>query len=111
MPCDTGSDVEKLEEEFSTGPWAGTLDFSLVPENWHDKSAGTPWEPDADKIAERAKVARRWLREIGQKYGEDADIVVVTHGGFLHYFTEDWKGHDKFVGMSSIMHAESKAGD
>ena len=26
------------------------------------------------------------------------EIVVVTHGGFLHYFTEDWDGHEKFTG-------------
>ena len=26
------------------------------------------------------------------------DIVVVTHGGYLHYFTEDWEGNEKFTG-------------
>jgi hypothetical protein len=26
------------------------------------------------------------------------EIVVVTHGGYLHYFTEDWDGHEKFTG-------------
>jgi len=101
LPCDTGSDVEKLEQEFSAGPWAGIVDFSLLNEDWHDKSAGTPWEPDSEKLEARARVARKWLRELGQKYGKDADIVVVTHGGYLHYFTEDWSGHDKFVGMKT----------
>ena len=24
--------------------------------------------------------------------------MVVTHGGYLHYFTEDWEGNEKFTG-------------
>lgn len=24
--------------------------------------------------------------------------MVVTHGGYLHYFTDDWDGHEKFTG-------------
>lgn len=29
---------------------------------------------------------------------QDVEIVVVTHGGYLHYFTDDWDGAGKFVG-------------
>lgn len=38
--------------------------------------------------------ARRFLRALGDKWEgeEEVHIVVVTHGGFLHYFTEDFEG-------------------
>lgn len=98
LPCDTGSDPAKLQAEFTKGEWAGIVDLSLVKDGWNDKSAGTPWAPEASKIEARAKAARKWLRELGQKSGKDAEIVIVTHGGYLHYFTEDWNGYDKFVG-------------
>ncbi len=98
LPCDTGSDPAKLQEEYGTGKWKGTVDLSLVSEGWNDKSANTPWAPSAAKIEIRAREARRWLRELGMKSGADAEIVVVTHGGYLHYFTEDWTGHVKSAG-------------
>jgi broad specificity phosphatase PhoE len=98
LPCDTGSDPAILEKEFGTGRWEGVLDLSLVPEGWNDKSPNTRWAPSADRIEVRAREARIWLRELGKQYDDDAEIVVVTHGGFLHYFTEDWTGHNKFAG-------------
>lgn len=99
LPCDTGSDPPKLKEEFGSGKWKDAVDLSLVKDGWNDKSAGGPWAPSAAKIEARAKVARRWLRDLGLKSEkENVDIVVVTHGGYLHYFTEDWTGHDKFLG-------------
>lgn len=97
-PCDTGSDPSKLKAEFDSEPWRGDVDLSLVHEGWNNKSYYTKWAPEAHKIEARAKEARIWLRELGLKYGEDADIVVVTHGGYLHYFTEDWSGHEKLLG-------------
>jgi broad specificity phosphatase PhoE len=98
LPCDTGSDPAILEKEFGTGRWEGVVDLGLVPEAWNDKSPNTRWAPNANRIEVRAREARLWLWELGKQYGDDAEIVVVTHGGFLHYFTEDWTGHNKFAG-------------
>jgi broad specificity phosphatase PhoE len=98
LPCDTGSDPTKLQEEFGNEQWKETVDLSLVHEGWNDKSANTRWAPSASKIEVRAREARRWLRNLGMKSGADAEIVVVTHGGYLHYFTEDWTGHVKSSG-------------
>lgn len=60
------------------------------------------WEPTASAIEARAREARVLLRKLGEdgvkEKGEDQHIVVVTHGGYLHYFTEDWDGHEKFTG-------------
>lgn len=65
---------------------------------WNHKGPGSKWSPEKKHLEARAKAARRWLRDLGQKSGDDAEIVVVTHGGYLHYFTDDWDGHDRFVG-------------
>jgi broad specificity phosphatase PhoE len=98
LPCDTGSDPAKLQEEFGAGQWMETVDLSLVHEGWNDKSLNTKWAPSATKIEVRAREARIWLRDLAMKSSIDAEIVVVTHGGYLHYFTEDWTGHVKSAG-------------
>ncbi|KAI9808882.1 MAG: hypothetical protein M1827_007157 [Pycnora praestabilis] len=51
------------------------------------------WAPTAEAIQGRAREARQWLKNRSEK-----EIVLVTHGGFLHYLTEDWTGSDKFQG-------------
>jgi len=61
------------------------------------------WAPTPDAIQARAKYARQWLRARPEK-----DIVIVTHGGFLHYFTEDWTGSDKYEGKLSLITLQDK---
>ncbi|KAE8554310.1 hypothetical protein EYB25_002849 [Talaromyces marneffei] len=88
VACDTGSDVADLKREFSEYLLAsGTpvVDFSLVPEDWTKKIG--KWAPSSDALINRACAARRWLRQRPEK-----EIVVICHGGFLHYFTQDWSG-------------------
>jgi len=99
LPCDTGSDKDKIEAEFGD-----KVDLHLVSEGWNDKTS-EKYNPAASAIEARALEARVFLRKLaadarasGQFDGQDIHIVVVTHGGFLHYFTEDWNGHDRFVG-------------
>ena len=70
-------------------------------QGWNDKRGR--WSPAASAIEARAKDARIWLRNLAQSSQRsspeaDVDIVVVTHGGYLHYFTEDWEGNEKFMG-------------
>lgn len=52
------------------------------------------YAPTNEAIKNRAREARRWLKERPEK-----EIVVVTHGGFLHYFTEDWEDSSHYQGM------------
>ncbi|KAF2227415.1 histidine phosphatase superfamily [Elsinoe ampelina] len=91
LPCDTGSSPAEIAKEFEGKP----IDLSALetPEgqHWNDKKG--KWAPHADAIIARAAAARKWLHARPEK-----DIVVVTHGGFLHYFTEDWTGTDRFAG-------------
>lgn len=100
LPCDTGSEPEVLAAEF--GSWG---DFGLVGKGWNDKtSPGSRWAPTVEALEARATDARVWLRDLGRKAvdaGLDhADIVVTTHGGFLHFLTQDWDGMDYAKGMN-----------
>jgi broad specificity phosphatase PhoE len=107
LPCDTGVPVQDLAHEFEGQP----VDLSLLDETWGQKQSR--WAPTAKAIEARAKAARQWLMARGEK-----EVVLVTHGkssdalikhialhelsqisgGFLHYFTEDWAGCDKYAG-------------
>lgn len=89
MPCDTGSDIAELAQDFKGQP----VDFSLVAArpDWNSKKGD--WAPWSDPTTVRARKARQWLNDQKAK-----NIVVVTHGGFLHYFTEDFDGYDTFNG-------------
>ncbi|KAJ5845680.1 hypothetical protein N7534_009349 [Penicillium rubens] len=87
VPCDTGSDPSVLKEEFKTG-----VDLDRVQDGWNNKLSGR-YEPTNKALKERARAARRWLKARPEK-----EIVMVTHGGFLHYFTEDWEDSSQFQG-------------
>ncbi|KAL3421717.1 phosphoglycerate mutase [Phlyctema vagabunda] len=92
LPCDTGSQRSALEKEFGV-----PVDLSRVEEGWNSKTGR--WGPASEAIEARARDARIWLRSLGSEDPQaDADIVVVTHGGYLHYFTEDWEGNEVFTG-------------
>ncbi|KAF2802295.1 phosphoglycerate mutase-like protein [Mytilinidion resinicola] len=88
LPCDTGSDIPDLIEEFKHHP----VDFSLLSDGWNEKTTA-PFAPVPSLILARAKRAREWLRT-----REEKEIAVVTHGGFLHFFTGDWTDHSIFTG-------------
>jgi broad specificity phosphatase PhoE len=98
LPCDTGSEPRALAAEFNSGEFSGTVDLSLVKEGWNSKQGR--WSPATSAIEARAKEARIRLRNLAaeQSVNGDVDIVVVTHGGYLHYLTEDWEGNEKFTG-------------
>ncbi len=97
LPCDTGSEPADLAREFTNG----TVDLTLVHPGWNSKTG--KWSPRSSALEARAKEARVFLRDFAQEWsrsngGKDVQIVVVTHGGFLHYFTEDWEGTGKYSG-------------
>jgi len=97
LPCDTGSERAKLEAEFGE-----KVDLGLVEDGWNIKVGR--WSPASKAVEARARDARVWLRGLAQEAlaeagdDEQVEIVVVTHGGYLHYFTEDWVGHSASVG-------------
>ncbi|KAI0142858.1 phosphoglycerate mutase-like protein [Xylariaceae sp. FL1272] len=86
-PCDVGSDLDILKQEIGD-----FVDFHLVQPGWNDKSPESKYYPDPQKLEARARDARLALREIAKEADSDAHIVLVTHGGILHFLTEDWQG-------------------
>lgn len=89
LPCDTGSSYEELAKAFAGKPV--NLDLVKARPDWTSKKG--EWAPWADSLHARAQKARQWLKQRKEKH-----IVVVTHGGFLHYFTEDFDEFQKFSG-------------
>ncbi|GAP88305.1 putative phosphoglycerate mutase [Rosellinia necatrix] len=86
-PCDVGSDRELLSNEFGD-----LVDFSQVADDWNKKTPDSKYFPEPSKLEARARGTRLWLRDLVRGAGDDAQVVVVTHGGILHFITEDWEG-------------------
>lgn len=85
QPCDIGSPAAKSQAEFGH-----RADYSQVPDAWMDKGPGSEYEPVLGKLLARGVKARKALREIA---GDgDAHLAIVSHGGFLHFLTDDWHG-------------------
>ncbi|KAH7135511.1 phosphoglycerate mutase family protein-like protein [Dendryphion nanum] len=82
LPCDIGLSCEELTQEFKHQP----IDFTHVGNDWNNK-VSSPFAPRTDLLTRRARKARRFL----QQRTED-QIAVVTHGGLLHFVTDDWLG-------------------
>lgn len=91
QPCDVGSPVDELAAEF-----AAKVDVSHVEPAWTQKDEASPYEPTLEKLLARGRQGRLALREIAG-HGDD-HIVVVTHGGILHFLTDDWHGVDEDQG-------------
>ncbi|KAK5679957.1 hypothetical protein LTS10_007905 [Elasticomyces elasticus] len=87
LPCDTGSTPDELAKEFNGKP----VDLSRVTPDWNSKQGR--WAPTAQAIEARVKDARLWLMARPEK-----EIVLVTHGGFLHFFTGDWSDSGRYHG-------------
>ncbi len=92
FPSDTGSDIELLKKKFQDKP----IDFSRVPEDWN--STKGEWASTGENVNNRARKVRRWLKARPEK-----NIVVVTHGGLVHYLTGDWSDNGKFAGTDDLI--------
>lgn len=88
LPCDTGSNVQDLESEFRGQPVDWSYMYTPPAKAWNSKLG--KWSATASAVDDRARVAREWLYNRPEK-----EIVVVTHGGFLHYLIEDWMDTNK----------------
>ncbi|OQE40115.1 hypothetical protein PENCOP_c006G08059 [Penicillium coprophilum] len=80
--CDVGTDLVDLQKEIDEANLPVNLSF--VEEGWTKKTGR--YEPTREKIQARARDTRRWL-----KARPEEEIAVVSHGGFLHFLTEDWE--------------------
>ncbi|OAA61109.1 phosphoglycerate mutase [Niveomyces insectorum RCEF 264] len=88
LPSDVGSAPAVLHTEFAAEP----VDLSRVQHGWNHKGLGSPYECTIDKLEARGRAARRNLRALAAGLDADDRVVVVSHGGFLHFLTEDYDG-------------------
>ena len=99
-PCDTGSNPDLLRSVVVENQWP--VDLSLVKEGWNVKTLENRYSPHSDAIKARARdvrvFLRQKLRELNANGNADAQVVLVTHGGFLHYFTDDWEDAYQYPG-------------
>ncbi|KAL2818471.1 histidine phosphatase superfamily [Aspergillus cavernicola] len=93
VPCDTGSDTEALKKEIAEKGLP--VDTSLVEEGWNVKTGR--YAPTNAAVSQRARTARRWLKARPEK-----EIVMVSHGSLLHYFTDDWEDSSQFQGTGWV---------
>ncbi|KAK6537164.1 hypothetical protein TWF694_011361 [Orbilia ellipsospora] len=104
--CDIGSEIPELntwlENYHTENPQVNgyehisLLDFSLLERE-------SPFWPAkkqifaANKASERSQYARQWLYE---NFSEYEEVVIVSHGGFLHFLTDDWGQYDESLGTA-----------
>lgn len=83
LGCDTGSDRAVLETAFPR------LDFEGLGEAWPSKEG--IFSADDEAVHERARRARRGLVELSEQLSnrEKRDVVIVTHGVFMKFLTEE----------------------
>ncbi|KAF2003781.1 phosphoglycerate mutase family protein-like protein [Amniculicola lignicola CBS 123094] len=102
MGCDTGFPKDELEA-LIPGLFEGSdLRFDVekivrgvdgVPKGWNVKTGYYAYTREA--ISQRASDLRSWLFQ----RSEDK-IILVTHGAFLHFLTEDWDVDDPLSGTA-----------
>jgi len=100
LPCDVGLDVRELQELCNDRYWP--VDLSLVKPGWNSKSDGSRFAPIHIALQERATDLRATLYREAQRLplrnGRMPEIVLVSHGQFLHFLTEDWEHAAKYTG-------------
>ncbi|PVH81606.1 hypothetical protein DL98DRAFT_416317 [Cadophora sp. DSE1049] len=90
---DIGSDLSSLQALIGENNLP--VDLSLVKDGWHLKTRESRYNPHSDAISARAVDARltlrRIIRDLVENGDDDVQVAVITHGGFLHFFMEDWE--------------------
>ncbi|KAF2744651.1 phosphoglycerate mutase family protein-like protein [Sporormia fimetaria CBS 119925] len=91
---DTGLAPSELQKELDTLFANDALDFDIkklnldaVKEGWNGKTGYWAWDRTA--ISKRAADLRSWIFNRPEER-----ILLVTHGAFLHFLTEDWDVRD-----------------
>ncbi|KAF2257847.1 phosphoglycerate mutase-like protein [Lojkania enalia] len=108
LTCDIGHSKQELNEKLPELFAGETLQFDLskinfdaVEEGWNSKACcdfgSGYWAPYKSKVTQRAADLRSWLFQRAE-----AHILLVTHGAFLHYLTEDWTGDDPVRGTAYL---------
>jgi len=86
--CDTGTPLDDLRREFPEIQFRDELfPQDAWPRSDQFEKSGTIYANKPTLLRRRAVEFREWLRDV-----EDTEIIVVTHGGFVHFLYDDWRG-------------------
>jgi len=100
LPCDIGLDPDELKELCKDRNWP--VNLSMVKPGWNCKEDSSRFAATDPALKERARKLRCMLYREAQRLpsqdGRMPEIVLVSHGQFLHYFTEDWEHATKHQG-------------
>ncbi|KAF7912542.1 uncharacterized protein EAF01_001563 [Botrytis porri] len=81
-PCDIGFSLDILKNDEGLAFGAEKIDFDLMEDEWNSKKDF--YAPNHGAVETRAAALRAWLYGLEAQY-----IILVAHGGFLYYLTED----------------------
>lgn len=108
--CNRGQAPEQIITSARSTFGSDVLDeqsFRSLPPNWFEKSglyADTP-----STLRQRALVARQAIQRLASTAGDDAHIVVVSHGQFLRYLVGSGPGWGNAEWRSYTIGADSNA--
>ncbi|KAI1498358.1 hypothetical protein F5X99DRAFT_420660 [Biscogniauxia marginata] len=74
------------------GSYKRFIDTTNVDRGSHLKGPETRFWPSLEKVEARARCARNFIRDLARTAGADAHIIIVTHGAFAHFLTQDFSG-------------------
>jgi broad specificity phosphatase PhoE len=99
-PCDIGTDPSLLSGIAAENNWP--VDLSLVKDGWNVKTMDNRYSAHSNAINARARdtrvLLRQKIRELVLHGDEDAEVILVAHGSYLHYFTDDWEDSYRYPG-------------
>lgn len=98
LPCDTGSAAEVLSRKFGK-----TVDVTRLREGWNTPEVTTSWQNKEDLLIARAERARADLFDAIKDLNEDSHVVLVSHGAFLHFVTDDYSGIELGHGKEKVL--------
>lgn len=84
-PCDTGRALDDLAQFLAEQGVADHVDLRRVPRGWDSKTG--EWSERDDAVEVRAQ---KLLGFLAEEVERGSDVVLVTHGFFIHYLIEDW---------------------
>ncbi|KAI0869623.1 histidine phosphatase superfamily [Hypoxylon argillaceum] len=83
-PSDTGSPPRELREEFGS-----IVNVEFLADDWWFKDASASYgSRDQAKVADRARKARLYIRNVAKTMSDDDHIVVVAHSGFVRHLIQ-----------------------
>ncbi|KAI0472534.1 histidine phosphatase superfamily [Xylariaceae sp. FL0804] len=98
LPCHIPRPVDEIEDlggEYVDTTLLEQSESSGAGPSFRSRAANSPWRLNVEAARERARRARRWLRDLGRRHrdaagagGDDAEVAVVTHEAFALFLTQ-----------------------